>query len=182
MFQLNKDKLLMSVDINYINRADLDFNIRFKEGWINSNSLFSYETSGNITSYGLIDKNFNGKSVNVKKNEIINTEAISNYDRTSALVKHKDIAIIRMQHSNWAEFDLRYDVVTIFMIVVMNLPNLRLKLHHLWCWSKENIKSFIDFIRSFSTYKFNIEVVIILQINKNKTKKKLNYRNIIIFF
>ena len=31
MFRLNKDKFLMCVDLNYIERADIDLNIRFKE-------------------------------------------------------------------------------------------------------------------------------------------------------
>ena len=90
----------MSVELNYLDRADIDFNISFKEGENDNNSLFSNTTSGNMFSHSFIDKNFDGKTVNIKEGETIYTETISNYDKTSSLSKNKEICTIRMRHSN----------------------------------------------------------------------------------
>ena len=77
----------MSVELEYLDRADIDFIISFKDCHNNYSSLFSNTTSGIIHSYSFLDKNFDGKAVNLREGENIYTEAISNYDKSSLRFK-----------------------------------------------------------------------------------------------
>ena len=43
-----------------------------------------------MNSYGILDKNYNGKFINLKINETIYSEAIANYNKTSSLAKKND--------------------------------------------------------------------------------------------